>query len=120
MLRFLLRDAAHEIVPLLLSRTRAGGPRAGVNLIHDNQLRALIDEHVPARVAFDVVDAQDLKREVLIDARVSLNLAVEPGLRIGANDDGLDADFCTDFLLPLVAEMRQAKHGEAANDSALQ
>ena len=107
------RDAADEMVALLLGGGGTGGPRAGVRFIDDDQFRALLDEDIPARVGLDEVDADDLVRVIVVDAGVALDLAVEPRLSVGTNDDGFDVELVADFLLPLLAEMRQAHDGEA-------
>ena len=113
-------DLADEVVALLLG---GGGTRragAGVGLVDDHQLGALLDEHVVAGVGLDVVDADDLVGIVVEDAGVALDLAVEAGLGVGADDDGLDVELGADLLLPLFAEVGQTDHGETLDGAAFE
>ena len=63
---------------------------------------------------------EDLERVELIDRGVAVNFPVKAGLGVRADDDGFDADLVADFLLPLVAEMRQADDGEAVDVPAFE
>ena len=76
------RDTAHEVVTLLLPRTRSAGARASVGFVQNHQFRALADEYVAARIALDVINAQHLKWEMLEHAGVAMNFPVEPRLCI--------------------------------------
>ena len=104
---------ADEVVALLLRGGSSGGARAGVGFIDDDEFGALLDEDVAADVGLDEIDADDLERVVIVNAGVALDLAVETGLGIGTDDDGLDVELGADFLLPLFAEVREADDGEA-------
>ena len=109
-----------ERMALLLG---SGGPLragAGMNFVHDHQLGTFIDEGGLAGVLLDVINRKDLKRVELIDGGVSLDFAIQTGLCIRADDHGLDADFITDFLLPLITKMRQADDRKAADFAAIQ
>ena len=119
MLIGLVCKVAKQVVTLLLRLGGAGGPGAGVRFVDDDQSRALFDEHRAAVVRLNVVDADDLVGIVVVNARVSLDHPVQSRLGVGADDDGLDAEFGAEFLLPLVAEMRQADHDEARYSGAL-
>ena len=87
-------------------------------LVDDDQSWALFDEHRAAAVRLDVVDADDLVGVVVVHARVSLDHPIQSCLSVGADDDGFNTEFGTELLLPLVAEMRQANHGETCHLSA--
>ena len=91
-----------------------------MSFIQNHQFRALADEHVTARIALDIINAQHLKREMLKYTGVAMNLPVKSRLRVGADDHRFYAALRADFLLPLVAQMREAKHGEATNDAAFE
>ncbi len=108
-------QVGHQGVALLLRFLRAVGPGAGVDLVHDDELRRLRDEGAPARLDFGVVDGDDGVRVILPDAAVVGHGAVE-GARGGrADHDGLDAELVAEFLGPLVAEVGRAEHGETAD-----
>ena len=113
------RESAQKVIPLLLLLRGSLGPGACVGLVHDHKLGSLLHEHVAAVGGFDVVDADDLVGVVVVDARVALDLAVEPGLRARTDDHGLDVELVADLLLPLVAEVRQADDGEPPDAAPL-
>ena len=113
-------DAADEMVALLLAGGGARRSGARVGLVHDHQFRTLLDEDIAARLGFDEVDADDLVGVVVVNAGVALDLPVEARLRVGADDDGLEVELVADFLLPLLAEVRQADDGEAFDLAPLQ
>ena len=120
MLTRLGRDPADEVIALLLGSGGPGGPRACVRFVDDHQLGALLDEDVAPDVRLDEVDADDLIGVIVVDARIALDLAVEPCLGVRANDDRLDVELRADLLLPLVAEVGQADDREALDLPALQ
>ena len=97
---------------LLLCRPHALGLRGGVCLVDDNQIRCLQDKQFSARVAFDVVNRDNLKPVVRKHTRVALDFAIQCCLCIGANHDRFDIEFGTDFVLPLFTQMRWADDGE--------
>ena len=113
-------DVFDQRVPLHLGGCRTLRAGAGMGLVHDDELGALADERRPAGIGLDVVDRENLERIVLVNRRVSLDLAVEAGLGVRADHDRLDADLVTDFLLPLVAQMREADDGEAGDFPAVE
>src|SRR5262249_55406486 len=61
-----------------------------------------------------------LVRVVIVDARIALDLPIEPGLSVRADDDRLDIELRANLLLPLLAEMRQTHDGEALDLAPLQ
>src|SRR5262249_40786501 len=109
----LLRDAADQVVTLLLSSGCANGTRAGMRFIHDDHLRALFDEDIAPCVRFDEVYADDLVGVIIVNAGVALNLTVEPRLRVGTDNDRFQIELVADLSLPLFAKMRQTDDGEA-------
>ena len=119
-LLILVGDATQEVVTLLLTGTCTARTSASMGFVHNDEFGALADKHVASRVALDVINAQNLKRKMLKHAGVAVNLTVETRLRVGANDHGFDTNLGANFLLPLVAQMRQAKHGEAFDDAAFE
>ena len=112
-------DAANEVVALLLAGRGAGWAGTGVRLIDDDKLRTLLDEDIAPNVRLDEVDADDLVRVVVVDAGVTMNLAIESGLGVGPDDHGLDIKLGADFGLPLLAQVRQANDREALDLAAL-
>lgn len=120
MLTPLGRDLADEVIALLLGSGGPGGACACVRFVDDHQFRALLDENVAPHVRLDEVHADDLIGVIVVDARIALNLAVEPCLGVRANNDRLDVELRADLLLPLVAEVGQADDREALDLPALQ
>src|SRR5690349_3200087 len=117
MLLILFRDPAQKIMTLLLPSTCSARTSARVGFINNHEFRALTDENITS-FSFDVINAQHLKRKMLEDASVTMNFPVETCLRVGADYDGFNADFCANFLLPLVAKMGKTQDGKSTNDSA--
>ena len=99
-------DPADEVVALLLGGRGPGRAGAGVRLVDDDQLGALLDEHIPPDIGLDEIDTDDLVRVVVVDARIALDLPVESGLGVRADDDRLDIELRADLFLPLLAEVR--------------
>ena len=114
------RDAADQVIALLLARRGTCRTGVGMRLIDDHQFRALFDKHVAPCIGLDEVYADDLIRVVVIDAGVALNLAIQPRLGIGADDDGFYIQLGANLGLPLFAQMRQTDDGEALDLAALQ
>src|SRR6266545_2577143 len=116
----LLRDAANKMVALLLA---SRGPRrsgAGVNFVHDQQLRTLLDENIAASLRFDEVDADDLIGIIVVNAGVALDLAVETSLRVRSDDHGFKVEFVPNLILPLFTKVGQADHSETLDFPPLQ
>ena len=113
-------DAADQVVTLLLGIGSTCGTGTGVRLVHNDQFRTLLDKYIAPGIGFDEVDADDLVGIVVKHTGVTLDLAVEPGLGIGADDDRLDVQFVADFGLPLLAQMGQTDDGETPNFATFQ
>src|SRR5262245_5810343 len=115
----LLGDPADEMVTLLLAGRGARRSRARVDLVNDQQFRTLLDKNIAAVLGFYEINANDLIGIVVVNAGVALDLPVEAGLRVGANNYGFEVKLVAEFVLPLLAKMRQTDHGEAFDLSAL-
>ena len=113
MLAGLCGDFAYQMEALLLSRRGASGSRAGVRFVNNHEFRALLDKDISAIVGFDEVDADDLIGVVVINTGIALNLTIQPSLSIRTNDHRFNVEFRPDFLLPLLAEMRQTNDRKA-------
>ena len=113
-------NTADKVVALLLTVRCAGRACAGMGLINDDQFRALFDEDISPVVGLDKIDADDLIGVIIVNAGVALDLPVEAGLGVGADDDGFYVKLVSDLRLPLFAEVGQANDGESFNSPTLQ
>src|SRR5882672_5365715 len=114
------RNVTDQVVALLLAGRRTRGPGARVSFVHNHQFWTLLDEYVAARIGFDEVNADDLVGVVIIHAGVTLDLPVKARLGVGPDDNGLQVELGSDFLLPLFAQVWQADNGEAFYFTPLQ
>ena len=83
-----------------------------MRFVNDDKFRAMVEEDLSATVLFDVVYGNDLEgigtEHVLAIAQFLLQTAhcASP------DDDGIKAKLVLDFVLPLLAQMRQTQHRE--------
>ena len=113
-------NAAEQVIALLLTGRRAGGPGTGVRFIDDDQFRTLFDEDIAPDIGLDEVDADDLVGIVVVDAGIALNLPVQARLGVGADDDRFQVELGANLRLPLFAQVRQADNGKALDLAPLQ
>ena len=106
MLPRLVRDIRDQRVSLLLSLGRPNRSGTGMDLVNNDQFRAFVDKDVPPNVGLNEVDRDDLIGVVAVYTDVALDLAVESGLSVGADDHGIQPQLVLDFRLPLIAQMR--------------
>ena len=111
-------QVAQELVALLLGGAVAGGLGGAVGLVHDDEFGAVEEEVVPIAVGLGVVNADDDVGVVLKDAAVGRGLPLQGADGAGADDDGGEVELLRQFLLPLVAEVRGAEDGDAADFAA--
>ena len=91
-----------------------------MSFINDDQFRTLFHKDITAIIRLDEVNADNLKRVVIINAGITLNLAIKTGLCVGTDDHRLNIQLVPDFVLPLFTEMGQADHGKALDFPPLQ
>lgn len=111
-------QVAQELVALLLGGAVAGGLGGAVGLVHDDELGAVEEEVGPMPLGLGVVNADDDVGVVLKDAAVGRGLPLQGADGAGADDDGGEVELFRQFLLPLVAEVRGAEDGDAADFAA--
>ena len=115
------REVLQKVVPLLLVGVGAGGGRGAVRLVHDDEVRAVLDEVGAFAVTLDEVNADDLDGVVAKDAaRASGDAAFKLADRAGTDDDGIEAEFLAQLLLPLFAEVRRAEDAERLDFPAIE
>ena len=82
MLLWFSREPTDQMVALLLCLRCSGRTGARMRFIDDHQFRALFDEDIAPYVRLDEVDADDLVRIEIVNARVSLDLPIKARLRV--------------------------------------
>ena len=91
-----------------------------MGFIDNNKLRALLDEHLPALVGFNVIDGYDLIRVIMKNTGVAGDFPIQTGLGVGPDDNGFEAEFVLQFRLPLVAQMGKDNNSKPADDPSFQ
>jgi hypothetical protein len=115
------REVLQEVVSLLLIGVGAGGRRRTMRLVHDDEVRAVVEEVVAFAVALDEVNADNLDGVVAKDtARASGDAAFKLADRAGADDDGVQAEFLAQLLLPLFAKVGRAENAERLDLPAIE
>ena len=115
------REVLQELVALLLIGVGAGGGRGAVRLVHNNEVRAVVQEVGSFAVALHEVNADDLDGVVAEDAaRARGDAAFKLADRAGTDDDGIEAEFLAQLLLPLFAEVRRAEDAERLDFPAIE
>ena len=103
-----LGQPADEFVALVAAR--AAGVGTDVGLVDDDEFRAGADELVAAQVGLDVVD-RDHDVGVLVEDRpVTGQASLERGGGGGKDELRVDVELRGQLGLPLLGEMRRAKH----------
>ena len=84
-------------------------------LVNDDKLGAMVEEDLSATVLLDIVDGNDLEG---IGTEYVLSIAqllLQTAHCASPDDDGIKAKLVLDFILPLLAQMRQTQHRETAD-----
>ncbi len=72
----------------------------------------MFEEHSSAAVLLDEVDGDDLERYVAKNVLVGTELLLQTADRGGTDNLGIETELVLYLFLPLLAEVRQADHGE--------
>ena len=92
-----------------------------MRLVHDDEVRAVVEEVVAFAVALHEVNADDLDRVVAEDAaRAGGDAAFKLADRAGTDDDGVQTEFLAQLLLPLFAKVGRAEHAEGLDFPAIE
>ena len=91
-----------------------------MRLVHDHELRAGAHEIVAPPVGLDVIERDDEGGVVIEERLVDRQPAFQPGDGAGAHDLGGDVELARQLGLPLVAEVRRAEDGQAADLAAIE
>src|SRR5687767_4133786 len=105
----------------LMSRpSRIDGLRACVRFINNYQLRTRAKKLISSSVTFDEICRDNDVGKYIEDRPVSGTQRFESPRRAGKNELGVDVEFVAEFALPLLGQVRRAKHGHALNFSAVE
>jgi hypothetical protein len=82
-----------------------------VRFVDDHQIRRGAQERAAVPLGLDEVDARDEVRVVLVDREIlARQLALEAGDGRWTHDRGLNCELLAQLALPLIAQVRRAKH----------
>ncbi|MNZ26331.1 hypothetical protein D3C78_435190 [compost metagenome] len=104
-------QGAQQAVALVLATAEAFG--AGMRLVDDYQLGAGVLEFVATAIRLDVVEADYREGVFGEDRGVGRQAALQALDGAGGDHLGADVELALQLLLPLLAQVRRAKHGEA-------
>jgi hypothetical protein len=110
-----------KLMALVSASARIGISRAGVRLVDDYQLGGGADELVPTSIALYEVGRDDRVWEDIEDGLVrSAVTPFEAASRAGQNQLGVKVELLRQLPLPLLGEVRGAKHREARDGSVVE
>jgi len=110
-------EFAHQGVALLAraAASSLGRLRCAVRLVHEQQIRAILDEGPPVVLALDQVDTGHKIRIILENTDVRGYVTLQARQGAGANDHRIDTELVLQLLLPLVAQIRRAQDAHATD-----
>ena len=115
------REVFQEFVALVLIAGDTGGGCRAVRLVHDHEVRAVLDEIVALPVALHEINADNLERVVAKDAaRTGGDAPFKLADCAGTDDYGVEVEFLVEFLLPLLTKIGRTQDAEVFNFSAIQ
>ena len=115
-------EVPYQRVPLVLrSNPAASRPRRRMRLVHDDEVRGIVQEPLPVPVRLDEIDAGHQVTIVLVQGDIASRETTLQSSDAGRLDDCcIDVELRSQLLLPLLAQVGGAEDADPPHNAPVQ